>query len=206
MSSEDGIILEAARQTRDIIGLSRVSPTTVLWQEMDFLGKGGRAITPHFPVLKLGAYLFISPILQGRVASEDWGPILAPTLIFYGRLKRAYNIGTLIRVLPGFLFLAGFFLFSYLYIPHPDTLLVIGVIVPVLIVIIFGAYSSIRLGRKLVLQADEEAAEALGAASLVDVLRKLEALRERDASIGHEWPEWGDHPTLAKRIANLQNS
>src|SRR2546425_12929022 len=69
--------------------------------------RGVKVITPHFPVLQ-GARLIISPILQGRVAPEDWGPILAPSLTFYRQLKKSYNIGALFRLLPGLLLFLGF--------------------------------------------------------------------------------------------------
>jgi hypothetical protein len=206
MSSEDGAILEAARRTSDMLGLTGFPLTAVLWQQVDYPGrKGAKMVTPHFPVLE-GAKLVISPNLQGRVAPEDWDTILAPSLIFYRRLKKSYNIGTVIRVLPGLLLLAGFLLFSYLFLPHPSNELGLGIIVSVLVLISLGFYSSIRLGRSLVLKADREAVLVIGAQSLIDVLRRLETLQELDAAGGRNWPEYGDHPSITKRIANLQRS
>ncbi len=205
MSSEDDTILEAARRTSDILGLSGFSPTAVSWQEaMNPGSKGAKVVSPHFPVLQ-GAKLIISPILQGRVVPEDWGPILAPSLIFHRRLKKGYNIGALIRLLPGLLLFLGFLVYSYLFLPHPSDELVGGIVVGVIVLIVLGAYSVIRLSRSLVLQADREASLVLGTQSLIEVLKKLETLRELDASRGKDWPEYGDHPSITKRIANLQS-
>jgi hypothetical protein len=199
------MILEAARRTSDMLGLTGFSLVAVSWERETNQGrKGAKIITPHFPVLE-GEKLLISPILQGRLVAEDWGPILAPSLIFYRRLKKSYNIGALIRVLPGLLFFGGFLIFSYLFLPHPSTQLIIGIIVGVIVFIVLGAYSVIRLGRSLVLKADREAALVIGAQSLIEVLRRLETLRELDASRGRDWPEYGDHPSITKRIANLQS-
>ncbi|TMI14079.1 hypothetical protein E6H35_05085 [Candidatus Bathyarchaeota archaeon] len=166
--------------------------------------KGAKVVTPHFPVFE-GARLLISPILQGRLVAEDWGPILAPSLIFHRRLEKDYNIGALIRFLPGILFFIGFLVFSYLFLPHPSIQLVLGLVVGDIVIIALGMYSAIRLSRSLVLKADSEAVLVIGIQALIEVLRKLETLREQDASRGNDWPEYGDHPSITKRIANLQN-
>jgi hypothetical protein len=202
LSAEDGAILEAARRTSDLLGLAGFYPTSVSWQSEIGIGRGTKVVTPHFPELE-GSKLIISPILQGRLDSQDWGSILASPLILKG-LKGFYNIGALIRVSPGLLFLAGFLILSFAY-PRLDSSLIFGFIVADVILLVLGAYSIIRLGRRLVLEADKEAADALGTASLTEVLRKLEHFRELDAARGGEWPEYGDHPSITKRIANLQN-
>ena len=205
MSSEDDTILETARRTSDILGLTGFSLVAVSWESVTNQGrKGAEVVTPHFPVLE-GTKLLISPILQGRLVAEDWGPILAPSLIFHRRLEKDYNIGKLIRFLPGILFFIGFLVFSYLFLPHPSIQLVFGLLAGGIVVLALGMYSAVRLGRSLVLKADREAALVIGAQSLIEVLRKLEVLREHDASQGNDWPEYGDHPSITKRIASLQN-
>ena len=205
MSSEAETILEAARQTSDILGLSGFYPIAVSWENVTNQGRrGAKVVTPHFPVFE-GAKLLTSPILQGRLVAEDWGPILAPSLIFHRRLEKDYNIGTLIRFLPGILFFIGFLVFAYLFLPHPSIQLVLGLVVGDIAIIALGMYSAIRLSRSLVLKADSEAALVIGIQALIDVLRKLETLREQDVSRGNDWPEYGDHPSITKRIANLQS-
>jgi len=203
LSSEDDTILEAARRTGDILGLSGFSLTAVLWQEVDFPGRrGAKVITPHFPVL-VGSKLVISEILRGRLAAEDWGPILAPSLIFYRKLKRRSTVGTFLRILPALLILTGFLVLpEALASPVP---LIVGLIVAAVVFLVLGVYSAIRLDRLLVLEADKEAAKVIGSVSLIEALRKFEHLRELDAARGGEWPEYGDHPSITKRIASLQN-
>jgi len=203
LSSEDDTILEAARRTGDILGLSGFSLTAVLWQEVDFPGRrGAKVITPHFPVL-VGSKLVISEILRGRLAAEDWGPILAPSLIFYRKLKRRSTVGTFLRILPALLILTGFLVLpEALASPVP---LIVGLIVAAVVFFVLGVYSAIRLDRLLVLEADKEAAKAIGSTSLIEALRKFEHLRELDAARGGEWPEYGDHPRITERIASLQN-
>ena len=111
----------------------------------------------------------------------------------------------MIRFLPGILFFIGFLVFSYLFLPHPSIQLVLGLVVGDIVIIALGMYSAIRLSRSLVLKADSEAVLVIGIQALIEVLRKLETLREQDASRGNDWPEYGDHPSITKRIANLQN-
>jgi len=91
LPSEGDTILEAARRTSDILGLTGFSLVAVSWEKVTNQGrKGAKVITPHFPVLE-GEKLLISPILQGRLVAEDWGPILAPSLIFYRKLKERFS-------------------------------------------------------------------------------------------------------------------
>jgi hypothetical protein len=87
LSAEDDTILEAARRTSDILGLTGFSLVALSWEKVTNQGrKGAKVVTPHFPVLE-DAKLIISPILQGRVAAEDWGSVLAQSLIFYRRCE-----------------------------------------------------------------------------------------------------------------------
>jgi len=188
-----------------MLGLTGFSPTTVSWEHVTHAGRrGAKVVTPHFPVLE-DAKLIISPILQGRVAAEDWGTILAPSLIFYRRFRRSYNIGVLISFLPALLFVLGLLVFGFLFMPHSSDAIVVVFVPGSIALVLLGAYSMLRLGLSLVLKADREAALVIGSLSLISVLRKLESLREHDASQGHDWPEYGDHPSITKRIANLQN-
>ena len=92
---------------------------------------------------------------------------------------------------------------SFAY-PRLDSSLIFGFIVADVILLVLGAYSIIRLGRRLVLEADKEAAEALGTASLTEVLRKLEVLREHDASRGNDWPEYGDNQENSEPTESLR--
>jgi hypothetical protein len=186
-----------------MLGLSGFSLAAVSWQEAMSPGsKGAKVVSPHFPVL-VGSKLVISAVLRGRLAAEDWGPILAPSLIFYRKLKRRSTIGTFLRVLPALLILTGFLVLpEALASPAP---LIVGLIVAAVVFFILGVYSAIRLDQLLVLEADKEAAKIIGSASLIEALRKLEHLRELDAARGGEWPEYGDHPSITKRIANLQS-
>ena len=89
--------------------------------------------------------------------------------------------------------------------PHSCDAIVVGFVPGSIALVLLGAYSMLRLGLSLVLKADREAALVIGSLSLINVFRKLESLREHDASQGNDWPEYGDHPSITKRIANLQS-
>src|SRR5438093_13567534 len=123
-----------------MLGLSEFYLTAVLWQDVDYPGrKGDKVITPHFPVL-VGSKLAISEILRGRLAAEDWGPILAPSLIFYRKLKRRSTIGTFLRILPALLILTGFLvLHEALASPVP---LIVGRIVAAVVFFVLDVTSA----------------------------------------------------------------
>jgi len=202
--NDDGAILEIARRTSDRMGLQGSNPARLSWQMMLNPGRRGASpITPHFPVLQ-GSLLILSEILKGRVTPEEWGPVIASSLVYYRKLRRAYKIGTILRILPGIIFMIAFLAFGFAFFPTPSGVLIGWFIAVVIALIVAGSYSSLRLNRKLVLKADREASEAIGTASLIESLKRLEALRESDTSRGEYWPEYGDHPSILKRIANLE--
>jgi len=81
----------------------------------------------------------------------------------------------------------------------------VGLIVAAVVFFVLVVYRAIRLDRLLVLEADKQAAKVIGSASLIEALRKFERFRELGAARGGEWPEYGDHPSITKRIADLQS-
>jgi hypothetical protein len=160
-------------------------------------------ITPHYPVLDR-RQLFLSSILRGRLAPEEWRPLLASSLIFYTKLKERYNLGFLFRMLPAVFLFLGFFALGFVFRPAVDPAVIVGFIIAVVGLASVGAYSGIRLGRKMFLEADNEAAEIVGRLPFLQTLEKLDSLRQLDEEGRKKWMEYGDHPTLRKRIRNQE--
>jgi Zn-dependent protease with chaperone function len=79
----------------------------------------------------------------------------------------------------------------------------------IIVTAIAGAYTSLLLSRKFMLQADRKATELTGPQPLLDVLRKIQSLeemdRQQDKMSAWAWTESGDAPSVERRIMNLQS-
>jgi Zn-dependent protease with chaperone function len=99
----------------------------------------------------------------------------------------------------------GYFAISFALQPAflAQPVAIVAFIVLVIALLVLGGYSGLRQGRKLVLEADNQAAEIVGRGVFLRVLEKVESFRQQDLASGKKWLEYGDHPTVQKRIENL---
>ncbi len=150
---EDNRILQFARELCVQLGFENLSPERLSWQEQysrrgrwsqDKYGNPlGPYVTPHFPLFYQRT-LILRPIMQGRLGTEEWRPLLASSLIFYGQLRSRVNRRSALVFAP-MLVLMGVLLFglwirnsmfSNLSVVFTLTALIIGAGVG-------GAYSSL---------------------------------------------------------------
>ncbi len=213
-SSDDSKILNIARELCNSLGIEATSLETLSWQEAygSFPEKDrrgnylGRPVTPHFPIF-YKSKLIISPVLNGRLQPEEYRPLLASSLYFEKKLSRTRNLGMLLRFAP--LLAAASLLIPALFLKFPilqDSIVLFVFIGIFLVAGAAGVYTAIRLSRTLVLVADVKSSETTGRQSLINVLEKLESLRQLDERFDEDWPEYGDHPSIARRMENLKQS
>lgn len=147
-------------------------------------------------------------MMKGKLEPEEWGPLLASSIVYYERFRRRNSIGALIRFSP-MLLAVGIFLLLFVY-PEPLPIAPAQFIVFGVFVVPSIAFLSVlwvmRYSRAIGLRADEKAAEVVGREKLLEVLRKLDALRQQDLHMGgrEEWIGYGDLPSLEKRLENMQ--
>lgn len=211
--SDDEHILQVARELCRRLDLGDFYPDNVSWQDTythlaRWSEHSDRPVTAHYPLL-WGKTLILKTAMRGRLEPEEWKPLLASSLIYYRRLRARDNLGGMLRFSPMFLALALFLwgLFtSYPLLAEPVplfTFIAIFVVVSVL-----SLYSAMLFRRKMMLRADTKAAETLGKQPLLEVLRKTDSLKRSDIGSGKSiaWQEYGDAPSITKRIGNLERS
>lgn len=136
--------------------------------------------------------------------------MLASSIVYFKQLGGRNNVGSLIRFSPMLLAL-GIFLLLYAYSEplqiSPVRLIVFGVFV-VPGIGLLSALWVMRYSRAIGLLADKKAAEIVGREKLLEVLRKLDALRQQDFHMGRraDWIGFGDLPSLEKRTENIQKT
>jgi Zn-dependent protease with chaperone function len=146
--------------------------------------------------------------MQGRLASEEWKPLLAASLIFYGQLRSQVTRRSALVFAPMLVLITA--LVPGLLIRNPifSDLVVFTLTALVIATAVGGVYSSLLLSRKFMLLADRKAAEQFGSQAFLEVLRKIQSLKQSDEQeekmSSWAWTEYGDAPGIEKRIRNLQ--
>jgi hypothetical protein len=216
--SEDSRILQAGIELCRQLNLENLSPEKLLWQDQ-FSPRGrwsqdrqgnpvGRYVTPHFPLFYKHD-LVLRPVMQERLASEEWKPLLASSLIFYGQLRSQVSrraallfapmLALSAILLPGLLIRNSIFNDLSVVLTFTALIIATGIV---------GAYSSLLQSRKFMLLADREAAEQFGPQALLSVLQKIQSFKQSDKQEDKmaewAWTEYGDAPSIEKRISNLQ--
>jgi len=202
------------------------TPEVVSWQDRYYQPNGqpnpasfgyntiGRPVTPDFPVIFKNKIL-LKPMMKGILEQEEWRPLLASSLIYYEQLREQYNKGGLLRFSPMFLALGIFLTLGAMSLamgpnsPVPLTPLefVIYGVTAVPAAGIYSVFLATRFSTSLGLMADRKAAEVVGQDKLLQVLQRLDALRQQDIQGGRlkNWIGYGNLPILPKRLENIRN-
>jgi hypothetical protein len=217
--AEDKRILQVARELCQQLNLENLYPERVSWQEQysrrgrlsqDKYGNPiGPYVTPHFPLF-YHRTLILRPIIRGRLVTEDWRPLLASSIIFYGQLRPKVNRRSTLGVAPTLALSAVLLLGLLLRNSIFNELSIVFTLTALIIVTAAaGAYGALMASRKSMLIADKKAAELVGPQALLDALRKIQSLKQsderQDKMSSWAWTEYGDAPSIEKRIKNLQS-
>jgi len=147
--------------------------------------------------------------MQGRLASEEWKPLLVSSLIFYGQLRSQVTRRSALVFAPMLVLVAA--LVPGLLIRNSifNDPVVFTLTALVIATAVGGVYSSLLLSRKFMLLADRKASEQFGSQAFLKVLQKIQSLEQSDEQedkmSAWAWTEYGDAPSIEKRIRNLQD-
>jgi Zn-dependent protease with chaperone function len=147
--------------------------------------------------------------MQGRLGTEEWRPLLASSLIFYGQIQSRVNRRAALAFAPMLVLTAVLLLGLLIRTSIFNELSAVFILTALIIATaVAGAYTSLLLSRKSMLQADAKTAELTGPQSLLDALRKIQSLEQidlqQDNMSAWAWTDYGDAPSIEKRIRNLQ--
>ena len=217
--AEDKRILQVARELCQELNLENLYPERVSWQEQysrrgrlsqDKYGNPlGPYVTPHFPLF-YHRTLMLRPIMRGRLATEDWRPLLTSSIIFYGQLQSRVDRRSALGFAPVLVLITVLLLGLLLRNPIFNEFSVVFTFTGLIIAAATaGAYGALLLSRKSMLLADKKTSELVGPQALLDALRKIQSLKQsgeqQDKMSGWAWTEFGDAPSIEQRIKTLQS-
>jgi hypothetical protein len=164
---EDQEILDSARALCLQLGIRGIL-TRVSWVEK----VGGRHLWPDY-VFIAGGNVKLSNAMRGKLSPDEWRPLIATGLVFFGLLNRRLRKARLASYLPVLLvypaLLLGFVVGSSYF-------QIVGVAVVSLILAQIGL---LRFVKRLWLTSDQHAGAVIGIEQLVNSLRKVQSLQAK---------------------------
>jgi hypothetical protein len=198
---------EIARIARDLsqhLGYVNLQPQTASWEEKS-MSSDHCVVLPNRVVLPLP--------MKGKLASSEWRPLIAPSLIYYhsNETRRRQRIGLIIA-----LGLVGLLVFPFVPLSltyGSKSPLPISVVLAYLsytwATILTVLYYFQRYQARTWLLADRLASErAVESQALVDVLSRIDRMnlldieKRKKAKIPWLWLSW--RPSITERIQDLQ--
>jgi len=227
-SPENEGILAVAKQLCAKLGLKASTLDRLLWR--DFLHDvrtsqkirvrwyGGRSfghmLSAHFPIL-FDRTLVLRDMMKGKLDPGEWEPLICSSIIFYERFRWRRYVERSLALLPffaSFTFAVGSWItYRFLGYPLPPWQASAALFVVFLVSPFFpGLYLIRHFDRRLVLAADRKTALILGKGRLLQVLQKVEAMKQADLVQGedgqNEWRDFMFVPKATERVKHLRES
>ena len=172
-SSDDSRLLEIASNLGQLLDLSNLDLKELRWMEWISAGRSARPVPSDWCFFQRDSMIMPASMI-GMLTVDEWRPLIASSLIY--EKKKAESLrgrAFLLTVLPLILVLAGTFAASVLLSMTWIILLYIILVIPV------GALGTRRYSSDLKrarLEADTEASAVAGKESLLNTIRKIDAI------------------------------
>jgi hypothetical protein len=213
----DKAILEATAGVAQQLGIS-FNPVTISWNTFVQRGRSFAEL-PIDECQFTQSVLTLPEAMKGRLEAEEWKPVIASALIFSKEMRGKLVGGLLVLALV----IVGLNVLGWLFVPSffPTTvttyqgktavnnngylILVLGG-VPLSILVM--AFLGMRYGKSVRLLADRRAADLLGRARFLAVLRKVQGPVQESLKKAERRAFWGGGfpwlPSTAERIEKLE--
>jgi len=143
--------------------------------------------------------------MMGKLTPDEWRPLIGSSILYQKRLRRsADRRQALYIVLPTFLALLSSGIIVGILKINWASLIVLLLIIPVFVV---GNRRSRPYLKKAMLEADTKASALTGKESFLEVLRKIDIMRQGDAEMSKADERSRRRlalPSLVERVDNLQ--
>jgi len=202
----DTQILQNANQLIRQLQVSDFKPTRVSWVDYIIAGRGTftgphiRLVRPGWPVFTWDEVVLPGD-LKGKLAPEDWRPLLAPPLIYAGKQKLKKTVGLAASVVATILLDTALVAILGVFDPSAVISAAIPLFFASIVLLLMGIPFVNPLLKSLRLQADRLAAQLVGKDPLLRVLDKINNLELKDKDIGGRQSRW---PSLEERIQALK--
>ena len=203
-SPDDPRLVEMAVTLGQQLDIPKLNVRGVRWSNIVPLGRSAVPIPSDWCF-----FLFHAIVMPARMMSkltpEEWRPLIASSILYQKQLRRsADRRQALYIVFPTFLALLSSAIIVGILKIYWASLIVLLLIIPLLVV---GNRLSRPYLKKAMLEADTKASALAGKESFLEVLRKIDTMRQGDAEMSKA-DERGRRrlalPSLVERVDNLQ--
>src|SRR6266704_4406169 len=203
-STDDPRLVEMTMTLGQQLEIPKLDVREVRWSNMVPVGRSAVPISSDWCFFFRHAILMPARMM-GKLTPEEWRPLIASSILYQKRLRRsADRRQALYIVLPTFLAVLSSGIIVGILKINWASLIVLLLIVPVFVV---GNRRSRPYLKKAMLEADTKASALTGKESFLQVLRKIDIMRQGDAEMSKADERSRRRlalPSLVERVDNLQ--
>src|SRR2546428_5084144 len=203
-SPDDPRLVEMTMTLGQQLEIPKLNVREVRWSNIVPIGRSAVPISSDWCFFFRRAILMPARMM-GKLTPEEWRPLIASSVLYQKQLRRsADRRQALYIVLPTFLALLSSAIIVGILKIYWASLIVLLLIIPLLVV---GNRLSRPYLKKAMLEADTKASALAGKESFLEVLRKIDTMRQGDAEMSKA-DERGRRrlalPSRVERVDNLQ--
>src|SRR6266571_9500223 len=203
-SPDDPRLVEMTMSLGQQLEIPKLNVREVRWSNMVPLGRSAVPISSDWCFFFRHAIVMPARMV-GKLTPDEWRPLIGSSILYQKRLRRsADRRQALYIVLPTFLALLSSGIIVGILKINWASLIVLLLIIPVFVV---GNRRSRPYLKKAMLEADTKASALTGKESFLEVLRKIDTMRQRDAEMSKADERSRRRlalPSLVERVDNLQ--
>ena len=186
------------------LDITKLNVREVRWSSIVPLGRSAVPIPSDWCFFLFHA-IVMPARMMGKLTPEEWRPLIASSILYQKRLRRsADRRQALYIVFPTFLALLSSAIIVGVLRVYWASLIVLLLIIPLLVL---GNRRSRPYLKKAMLEADTKASALTGKESFLEVLRKIDIMRQGDAEMSKADERSRRRlalPSLVERVDNLQ--
>ncbi len=203
-SPDDPRLVEMTMSLGQQLEIPKLNVREVRWSNMVPLGRSAVPISSDWCFFFRHA-IVMPARMMGKLTPDEWRPLIGSSILYQKRLRRsADRRQALYIVLPTFLALLSSGIIVGILKINWASLIVLLLIIPVFVV---GNRRSRPYLKKAMLEADTKASALTGKESFLEVLRKIDIMRQGDAEMSKADERSRRRlalPSLVERVDNLQ--
>ncbi len=203
-SPDDPRLVEMTMSLGQQLEIPKLNVREVRWSNMVPLGRSAVPISSDWCFFFRHAIVMPARMV-GKLTPDEWRPLIGSSILYQKRLRRsADRRQALYIVLPTFLALLSSGIIVGILKINWASLIVLLLIIPVFVV---GNRRSRPYLKKAMLEADTKASALTGKESFLEVLRKIDIMRQGDAEMSKADERSRRRlalPSLVERVDNLQ--
>src|SRR6266571_5727142 len=204
-SPDDPRLVEMTMTLGQQLEIPKLNVREVRWSNIVPRGRSAVPIPSDWCFFFLRHTIVMPARMMGKLTPDEWRPLIGSSILYQKRLRRSADLRqALYIVLPTFLALLSSGIIVGILKINWASLIVLLLIIPIFVV---GNRRSRPYLKKAMLEADTKASALTGKESFLEVLRKIDIMRQGNAEMSKVDERSRRRlalPSLVERVDNLQ--